>query len=207
MAKVDFDFGSAFTSLNAAMLSTPYQGSSEQIQKLCKLGYFPMNHVVRDGSQVVSWYQSPLLPYEETKAPVKCARFADQLLAYDPDIGMMDIRYSSAWQIGKSMALADQSFAQKLYTWRQSNETLARTSVYQGLLSLHLTSLSNEKRVQDWKEESSIGYSFVKTALAPEGIDPQTKSSGKQILLEQLNDRYKTLLNEVITDARPDGLG
>lgn len=207
MAKAAFDFGSAFASLDADMLSTPYQGSSEQIQKLCKLGYVPMNHVVRDGSQVVSWYQSPLIPYEDPRTPVKCARFADQLLAYDPDIGMMDIRYSSAWQIGKSMALADQSFAQKLYSWRQSNEALARTSVYQGLLSLHLSSPSNEKRVHDWKEESSIGYSFVKTAWEPQGIDPQPGSSGKQILLEQLNDRYKTLLNEVISDASPDGLG
>ncbi|CAM4191021.1 hypothetical protein [Paenibacillus tarimensis] len=205
MARRDFDYGSAFASLDAAMLSTPYHGNNEQIQRLCRLGYYPMNQHVRDGSQVVSWYQSPLVPYDEPKKTVKSVRFADQLLAYDPELGMMDIRYSSAWQIGRSMALSDQSYAQKLYSWRQSNETLARTSVYQGLLSMHLSSPLHDKGVRDWEEQRSIGYSFVKKARDPESTGSQ--ASAKKILIEQLNERYKTLLNEVVSDASPDGLG
>ncbi|MNJ42650.1 hypothetical protein D3C77_376240 [compost metagenome] len=202
MARAAFDFGSTFASLDAAMLSTPYEGSNEQIQQLCGQGYFPMNHHVRDGSQTVSWYQPPLIPYDDPKEETRCSRFADQLLAYDPDIGMMDIRFSSAWQIGKSMALADQSYAQKLYAWRQSNEMLARTSVYHGLLSRHLSSQPADRSIGDSQNDESIGRPFVQAAR---NFDKNgNQFSGKQTALQQLNDRYKTLLSEVIADASQD---
>lgn len=199
MAKAAFDFGSAMSSLNAGMMSTPYQGSNEQIQKLCRLGYFPMNHHVRDGSRTVSWYQSPLVPYEEAKGEAQCARFADQLLEYDPEIGMMDIRCSSAWQIGKSMALADQSFAQKLYAWRQSNEMLARTSVYHGLLEMHLASQHAEGSIEDRQDDHSIGHRFVQAARKHDETNPS--NNGKYTVLRQLNERYTSLLSEVNADA------
>lgn len=199
VARAAFDFGSTVASLDAAMLSTPYEGSNEQIQQLCGQGYLPMNHHVRDGSQTVSWYQSPLIPYDEPKGETRCSRFADQLLAYDPDMGMMDIRYSSAWQIGKSMALADQSYAQKLYAWRQSNEMLARTSVYHGLLGRHLSSQSADRSIGDYQDDESIGHPFVQAAR---NFDEKgTQYCGKQTVLQQLNDRYKSLLSEVIADA------
>ncbi|WP_379389630.1 hypothetical protein [Paenibacillus lentus] len=202
MARAAFDFGSTVASLDAAMLSTPYEGSNEQIQQLCGQGYFPMNHHVRDGSQTVSWYQSPLIPYDESKRETRCSRFADQLLAYDPDMGMMDIRYSSAWQIGKSMALADQSYGQKLYAWRQSNEMLARTSVYHGLLGRYLSSQSANRSIGDYQDDESIGHPFVQAAR---NFDEKgTQYSGKQTVLQQLNDRYKSLLSEVIADASED---
>lgn len=202
MNKAAFDFASTMTSLDSAMLSTPYRGSNTQVQQLCSLGYFPINHHVRDGSQTVSWYQSPLIPYEEQKGKTTCARFADQLLAYDPDLGMMDIRYSSAWQIGKSMALADQAYAHKLYAWRQSNEMLALTSVYHGLLNMHLTAPSTEISIQDVQDDQSIGHRFVQAVRSYD--DKAHTMSGKQILLQHLNERYTSLLREVMADASQD---
>ncbi|MDR9857195.1 hypothetical protein RJP21_26715 [Paenibacillus sp. VCA1] len=199
MAKAAFDFASSMASLDAAMISTPYQGNNEQVQQLCRLGYFPMNHHVRDGSQTVSWYQPPLVPYDESKEKTRCVRFADQLLEYDPDIGMMDIRYSSAWQIGKSMALADQSFVQKLYAWRQSNEMLARTSVYHGLLEMHLSSQHADESIRHRQDDHSMGHRFVQAARKYDEMDHQ--NSGKQTVLRQLNDRYRSLLSEVKADA------
>lgn len=202
MTKADFDFGSTFHTLDAAMMATPYDGSNEQIQQLCDLGYYPMNHQVRDGSQTVSWYQPPLIPYDEPKEASSCARFADQHLAYDPDIGMLDIRFSSAWQIGKSMALADQSFAHKLYAWRQRNEMLARNSVYHGLLGMHLSSHQGDASIRDWASDDSIGLSFVQAARNGDKMDKPM--SGKQTVLGQLNDRYLSLLREVIANASSD---
>lgn len=220
MAKSAFDFGSTFSALDAAMLSTPYAGSNEQVQQLCRLGYLPLNHHIRDGSENVSWYQSPFIPYAEPRNKPQYARFADQLLAYDPEIGMMDIRYASAWQLGKSLALADQAYAQKLYAWRQSNQTLARTSVYHGLLQMHLSPHNANKSLADWQDEPFIGHQFVRAARAnvnndqandehdivnnKENSDHSTALdkplSGKQALSQQLRQRYKSLLSEVMGD-------
>lgn len=194
MSKAAFDFGSTFSTLDAGMMSTPYSGSNALIAQLSQLGYYPLNHHIRDGSHTVSWYQSPLIPYEEQQKKLNCVRFADQLLAYDPEIGMMDIRYSSAWQLGKAMALADQAYAQKLYAWRQANQLLARTSVYHGLLAQHLS-----EQAADHNHAHELGKQFIHAARA--NNEESSQSSGKQILLQQLQARYHTLLGEVIADA------
>jgi len=204
MAKAAFDFNSTFSSLDAGMLSTPYKGSSELISQLCQLGYSPLNHHVRDGSQTVSWFQSPLIPYEEPKSEMKCAQFADQLLAYDPDIAMMDIRYSSAWQLGKSMALADQSFAQKLYAWRKSNERLVKASIYAGLLERHLSDQdvkTDSDRMHEDYTNVTIGQPFLRAAKEAEKNG--SRSIGKQTIEQQIKQRYTTLLSEVIANADP----
>lgn len=139
MAKPLFDFGSVFTNLNAGIMETPYEGQNETLKLLCKQGYFPMNHHMRDGSQTVSWYQSPLIPYIEPQVELGCFQFADQLLCYDPERSLFDVRYASAWQIGKSLGLSDQGFAQKLFDWRMSNQNTIKTAMYHNLMLRHLS--------------------------------------------------------------------
>src|SRR5690606_8022517 len=95
--------------------------------------------------------------------------FADQLLAYDPEIGMMDISYASAWQLGKTLALADQAFAQKLYAWRQRNQLAARTAVYHGLLQLHISS-NQQATVQDWENDRLRGWREVQSHESKEEL-------------------------------------
>lgn len=202
IAKSPFDFASAFASLDAAMLATPYSGANETVRQLSDLGYMPMNHQVRDGSRTVSWYQPPLIPYAEPKEPLICARFADQWLSYDPEIGMMDIRFAGAWQVGRSMALADQSYAQRLYAWRQSNVRAARSAVYRGLLGAHLSAPSDEATLAPGPGDDSIGHEFVLAA----GRDRRTggSDSGRERLRKQLNERYRSLLGEGIDDEPAD---
>ena len=144
MAKPLFDFGSVFTNLKAGMMETPYSGTNDLVQKLCNQGYMPMNHQIRDGSQTVSWYQSPFIPYAEEPVELRCAQFADQLLCYDPELSMFDLRYAAAWQQGKSMALADQGFAQKLFEWRMNNQKTVKTSKYHTLMLNHLNDNRNK---------------------------------------------------------------
>ncbi|WP_458122372.1 hypothetical protein [Paenibacillus sp. Z6-24] len=202
MAKAAFDFASTFTSLDAAMIATPYSGDNQLVRLLSDLGYVPMNHQVRDGSRTVSWYQPPLIPYNEPKEEAVCARFADQWLAYDPGIGMMDIRYASAWQIGKSMALADQSYAQRLYAWRQNNVRSVRTSVYRGLLSSHLSGYYDGANIRYRLKDTSIGKPFICALRSDQRIGKP--DSGRQLILQQLHERYTSLLSEVIGDEHTD---
>lgn len=144
MAKPLFDFGSVFKTLDVGIFETPYDGESQTLQMLCKQGYYPMNHHIREGSQTVSWYQSPLIPYLEPSVATKCFQFADQLLCYDPELSLFDIRFAAAWQIGKLMALADQGFAQKLFNWRMNNQKIYKTTQYHNLILGHLNHHSTE---------------------------------------------------------------
>ena len=85
-------------------------------------GYTAFNHAMRQGEKTVSWYRGPLVPliYDKPKQvqePVSCA---DELLRYDPDTGMIDATYAAAWQLGRLLALQNQSFALALNRARRA---------------------------------------------------------------------------------------
>jgi hypothetical protein len=109
------------------------------VQDMLKLGYTPMNHLTREpyvgGAspekiQSVSWYRGPLAPFAvepsiafisypdgspDHRTPLIYA--ADQLLRFDPKVGLYDTSYAAAWQIGRLVSLQDKSFSVALYRW------------------------------------------------------------------------------------------
>jgi hypothetical protein len=85
-------------------------------------GYTAFNHVMRQGEKTVSWYRGPLVPLNydkprQVQEPVSCA---DELLRYDPDTGLFDVTYAAAWQLGRLLALQNQSFALALNRARKA---------------------------------------------------------------------------------------
>ena len=85
-------------------------------------GYTAFTHVMRQGETTVSWYRGPLVPLNHDKPkkqqdPVSCA---DELLRYDPDTGIFDATYAAAWQLGRLLALQNQSFALALDRTRKA---------------------------------------------------------------------------------------
>jgi len=85
-------------------------------------GFTALNHVMRQGETTVSWYRGPLVPLnydkpQKQQEPVSCA---DELLRYDPDTGLFDTTYAAAWQLGRLLALQNQSFALALDRTRKA---------------------------------------------------------------------------------------
>ena len=80
------------------------------------LGYVPMAHRLRDGSQSLSWYRGPFVPVD-VPAPSRPEVFAnpDEALRYDAATGMFDTSLSAAWQLGRLLALQNQEFARALH--------------------------------------------------------------------------------------------
>ena len=112
------------------------------VQEMLELGYTAMNHLTRvpyvvggdtEKIQSVSWYRGPLAPFAvepsidfisnadgpaEPRTPlIYCA---DQLLRFDPKVGLYDTSYAAAWQIGRLVSLQDKSFSVALYRWKKS---------------------------------------------------------------------------------------
>ncbi len=90
-------------------------------------GYTTLAHDLRTGDQTVSWYRGPFTPYpvpftieDANDAAAQWPFFsADAATGYNPNSGMFDISYSSAWQIGRLLALANRQFATELYYWKR----------------------------------------------------------------------------------------
>ena len=99
------------------------------------MGYLPLGHQLRHGGQTVSWYRGPLAPYAVTTALELPIASADAAARYDPQTGMFDISYGAAWQLGRLLALQNESFAMALYNWRRHVRQTAAIAAEQALMT------------------------------------------------------------------------
>lgn len=98
-------------------------------------GCAPLPHAMRQGNTSVSWYHGPLVPGpnhlmrrpavpnagEQRLTLDLPARSGDQLVLYDDDIGMFDVSYACAWQIGRLLTLQNRRVALDLFRWKRSH--------------------------------------------------------------------------------------
>jgi hypothetical protein len=95
--------------------------SDAEAEKYLSMGYVPMSHYLREGHKTVSWYHGPLLPGKaDTSIPLPLSA-GDQALRYDPSMGMFDISYAAAWELGRLLALQSKQFSVSLYHWKRTS--------------------------------------------------------------------------------------
>lgn len=87
-------------------------------------GFVPLPHQTRQGNQLVSWYRGPFIT-GETGAPPDFSAFTglrspDQLTRYFSQVGMLDVSYASAWQLGQLLTLQNTAVSTALYNWKRA---------------------------------------------------------------------------------------
>lgn len=113
----DFSFGLPFSAP-----SSPDTPSLHEARNAMAMGYTALEHHTRDGGGSVSWYRGPLLPYPAAEARgLPTYSSADAATSFNPDTGMLDVSYASAWQLGKLLALQNKQFSVALSNWRRMN--------------------------------------------------------------------------------------
>ncbi len=130
-------------------------------------GYSLVKHRLQTGEQTVAFFRGPFTPtVVNSMKPIhdRCSNSGVDLQILDKDLGIMDITYSAAWQLGRTLALGDEGFTTALGRLRTSIRRAAmnqakisavnavnslahrsREQVLHGLLSLHssLSDISN----------------------------------------------------------------
>ena len=169
-------------------------GTDDQkiVQQMLELGYTPLSHLTRVPDveqketgkiQTVSWYRGPLAPFasapklslasgsEASPANQESLIFsADQLLRFDPNVGIYDTSYAAAWQLGRLISLRDQSFSVALYRWKKGVEQQFRMRLenqilrkdYRSLMAFYQGVLTAEGRADSGK----LIYKSVMSFLA-----------------------------------------
>jgi hypothetical protein len=84
-------------------------------------GYVAVPHLGRQGNRTVSWYRSPLLPVGSPAAApdVEFPRAADELVRYHSKVGMFDVTYAAAWELGRLLTLQSRRVALALFHWKR----------------------------------------------------------------------------------------
>ncbi len=116
-------------------LQVPVNNSeNEAVTNALNMGFAAFNHLSRMGDKMVSWYHGPFVPYDISTSLPFPGNTADDLTQYNPDSGMFDVSYSTAWQIGRLLALQNGSFASALYNWkRQTSQDMIKQAEQQML--------------------------------------------------------------------------
>lgn len=108
--------------LDIDRLQPPAGGTEDMLGQVMQHGYLPMIHHLREGSQTVSLYRGPLTPVSvsNTQQPVS-SWCADALYRYDPELGVFDLSYAAAWQLGRLLALSNPA-SEELPALRRDNQ-------------------------------------------------------------------------------------
>jgi hypothetical protein len=96
--------------------------ANKQAEEYLKRGCVALPHAMRHGKQTVSWYHGPLTPGKTTPDDVKWPiQSADALLRYDEQVGMLDVSYAAAWELGRLLTLQKTQVAVDLFNWKRAH--------------------------------------------------------------------------------------
>lgn len=110
-----------------------------EAQKRMLNGFVPIAYHTRSGEETFAWYRGPLAPVLPAALAKPHPFFtADAALIYDPANGLFDASLASAWEIGRSLALADATFGKMLLDYRRGCHRLT-DRLYDTLNALGLT--------------------------------------------------------------------
>ena len=89
-------------------------------------GYVPLPHRSRRSGATVSWYRGPLLPCASPPDIPLPAQTAESLVRYDPALGMFDVSYAAAWELGRLLAVQSRQLSTSLYSWKRAHAQAVR---------------------------------------------------------------------------------
>jgi len=100
---------------------------SEAANRLLNLGKVPLEHQLKGGGKMVSWYQGPFVSRKYTfdlkifngiSGDDYLPDHADRLLLFNEETKMYDMTYAAAWQLGRLMIMNDNKVLQELKKWK-----------------------------------------------------------------------------------------
>ena len=130
--KSDTDKSQNETSKNVLRMPTLDPSAQQQnakINALYRQGLVALPHQTRQGNQLVSWFRGPLLPgssqqvVDFTKLNITAA---DELVQYDSNLGMFDVSYAAAWELGRLLMLRRRRVSVAFYNWKRAQSQASK---------------------------------------------------------------------------------
>jgi hypothetical protein len=117
-----------------------------------ELGYAPVTYQVPTGESALAWYRGPGTPLTAPALPASLPPSpqpsSDYLLIYEPEHGMFDVSYASAWALGRAIALADPAYS--------ADVVRARRQLANRATALALLALDPQRRTVEPEEVTGV---------------------------------------------------
>ncbi|NEO88874.1 MAG: hypothetical protein F6K56_00725 [Moorea sp. SIO3G5] len=172
------DFAAVLKQVDHSTLRLPNKGTVTE--NFLKMGLTAKQHLLRSGEKTASWYRGPFIPTDNSDLELSLpALSADQLRQYYEGLGMLDVSYSAAWEIGRLLALQNKSFAISLYQWKRTylkqiqkqNQSTIHSSAHLPKTNINhknLASLSVPTTVTNWLDDLRLLKGIPFNYLVPD---------------------------------------
>jgi hypothetical protein len=142
------------TSVLKHLNCTPATLRPPETDDLSLAGYLKLPYVLKDSDRVDAVYRGPLTPVAVSgagplpaRAPVRTGDELFRFLAYAGS-EYVDVSYSSAWELGRLLALNSKNFSVALFRWKRECYRLKKTSAT-ALSSPHLSLKASASQYPD----------------------------------------------------------
>jgi hypothetical protein len=100
--------------------------ATAEVGKRLSDGFVPLTYHARTGEESFAWYRGPLTPVRTVRlASASSFLTADAAIAYQDSHGVFDMSYAAAFETGRTAAIADQAFGQRMLALRRRSQTVA----------------------------------------------------------------------------------
>ena len=115
---------------------------SKRVVDRLRNGYSLTKYRVQTGEMTAALTRGPFVPTVVPHDLTVQSSFSTDLQILDQTIGIMDISYSAAWQLGRTMAIADQSFTTAVSRLRTTIQDQAMNAIKVSMLGDSIKSFS-----------------------------------------------------------------
>ena len=165
------------------------------IERLAR-GYVPKHYHTQSGEDTFAWYRGPLVP-NDVPLTQRTTPFLSRsgAMIYDNVYGVFDQSYAVAWEWGRKLARADETFATQLLKVRQKSHRLVDKKVAQEVQGWTSSSLWSSFTECDEEECPDIGeqinkviinldetslFGKVQSTLTGQNSNPPTQESSEE---------------------------
>lgn len=146
----------------------PHAKLQDRLARRMQDGYTLTRYLLQTGEETVALFRGPLTPthvpqISEPSWPYQ-SNFSTDYQIVDRQLGIMDITYSAAWQLGRTLGIADQAFCAALVRLRGDVQTTARRQAQRETG----TNIPNKSKMQTFASLSrSVNALNILGAAAP----------------------------------------
>ena len=150
--------------------------------EVVETGHVGLAHRTRRGDQVRCWYRGPLVPHppDGSAERLPLAHVADQLRTVIPD-GREDLSLSSAFEIGRLLALSHPSMISAMLQWRQRNYHVARRGA---IWSQHEAFLGDVLGIAELADADLLGIALGRGFIRQLTANPDEVIGGPRPLVD-----------------------
>lgn len=112
-------FMHAMKAITPKVFGSHKQTDEPVLQNILSGGYCLLRHQMRQGDKTVSLYRGPLVPCHIQSGIELPIAWADAAVRFYADLGIFDVSYAAAWQLGRLLALQNTDVSRTLIRWKR----------------------------------------------------------------------------------------